>query len=297
MKKFRQLFNKNHEKNGPTEPPAVASAPVAPSIKEAQQRVLNAQNRNKTRPSVLFFTTHKCASTFVSALLDELANQSDYENLNYESAYWELGDQVDASNTHISKFLPQNYDVLFRRHGEIYGPLRFAVDFPGRDKFKHIFFFRDPRDVLVSMYYSFGFTHPEPINSEVRQRFLKNRAEIQALGIDEYVLKKAAENIIPRFERFRGLAQTAPGALFLTYDEFSQHTDVFLRKVTDYLEIDLSEESIEKLSNFASPIQKGAPKLEHKRSGKSGQWKNELKPETADELNRILAPILDYWGF
>lgn len=296
MKKFRNLFNKNHE-NGPSDTSAVAPNVVAPSIINAQKRILFAQNRNKSRSSVLFFTTHKCASTFVTALLDELADQSDYETLNHEAAYWELGDQVDESNMHICDFLTQNYDALFRKHGEIYGPLRFAVDFPGRKNFKHIFFFRDPRDVLVSMYYSFGFTHPEPINSEVRQRFLKDRAEIQAQGIDDFVLSRAAGNLIPIFQGFRELAETAPGALFLTYDEFSQHTDVFLRKVTDYLEIDLSEESIEKLSNFASPIQKGAPKLEHKRSGKSGQWKNELKPETADELNRILAPILDYWGF
>ena len=294
---MKKLFEKLHRSvdEDPT--------PIEPPMQEqelflaAKERVLEANNRPKTHKSFLFFTTHKCASTFVTALLEELADQSDYETFNYASAYWELGDAVDSAGLHIRKFLPQNYDMLFRQYGEIYGPLRFPVEFPGRENFKHIFFFRDPRDVLVSSFYSWAYTHPEPLNTKAREKFLEKRAKLSEEGIDAYVLRQAQEWILPLFTEYRELAETVPDALFLTYDEFSQHTDVFLRKVTDYLEIDLSEESIEKLSNFASPIQKGAPKLEHKRSGKSGQWKNELKPEIADELNRILAPILDYWGF
>lgn len=263
----------------------------------AKNRVRAAHAGSDAFRSVLFFTTHKCASTFVTALLDELDAKSPYTNMNYEGAYWELGDEINSVEVPVEEFLGRNSDMLLLKHGEIYGPLRKPFDFPGREKFKHIFFFRDPRDVLVSMFYSYAYTHPEPIHTQARKIFLERRERTIEKGIDWFVLETTTENLLPRFLGYGEILQNAENPLILKYDEFSAETETFLKKIANYLDIELSDESLTKLTKFASPVRDGAPELEHKRSGRSGQWKHELKPETADKLNELFAPVLGKWGF
>ncbi|SLN49420.1 sulfotransferase domain-containing protein [Ruegeria meonggei] len=262
-----------------------------------KRRILACQTQSNDLCSALFFTMHKCASNFSTTLLIELAKQSPYKSINYEAAYWDLGNQVDQTTTPDHEFMLRHNEMLFSHFGEIYGPLRQPLDFPGREKFRNIFFLRDPRDVLVSMFYSFGYTHPEPLHHEERIRFLKTREEIVAQGIDAYVLKETEGQLLPRLLEYNRLLQSSETSLVLKYDEFATQTELFLKRVTDYLQIDLSAESVERLAQMASPLRQGDAVLEHKRSGKSGQWKDELKPETAKIMNAKFKPALDLWGF
>ncbi|MGK7926886.1 MAG: sulfotransferase, partial [Spirulina sp.] len=119
--------------------------------------------RNLERPrSILFYTSHKCASTFVGKLLDTICKKSQYEIIDYAGTIWGAGDRLKHIESPYELFLERAYSDLYSLHGKIYAPQREYLDFPGRTKFKHIFFLRDPRDVLISAYYSFGFTHLEP---------------------------------------------------------------------------------------------------------------------------------------
>lgn len=47
-----------------------------------------------------------------------------------------------------------NADLLFRRWGEIYGPLRAPLDLPETSAYRQVFFLRDPRNVAVSAYHT-----------------------------------------------------------------------------------------------------------------------------------------------
>lgn len=258
-------------------------------------RILNALENEKRPTSCLFFTVHKCASTFINRLLWALTTETQYELRNYESAIWKLGDELDIAGSY-QPFFEQHYDQLFRLRGEIYGPQRKPVDFPGRANFKQIFFLRDPRDVVVSAYYSFGFSHALPVNAQARKRFLHVRDVIKAQGIDRYALGAADTWVLNAYEGFARLRQSAPQNLFLSYDEFLRDTGQFIDRIAAFLEIEVSPETRTRLVSSASPIQPKTNIASHKRSGRSAQYLEELKPDTVDLLNQKFAEVLAYWG-
>ena len=251
---------------------------------------------SESRPqSCIFFTIHKCASTFVDKLLATISQNSGYSLRNLESAIWELGDQVQIDGAYQPVF-ERHYDQLFRLRGEIYAPQRKPLDFPGRDRFKHIFFLRDPRDVLVSAYYSFGFSHSAPVGEKAREEFLKVREQIITQGIDQYALQATDEWVLDVYEGYQRIRESAPDNLFLTYDDFRLDTGAFIDRIAHYLDIEVPAERKAQLVGNARPEQARENIMSHQRSGKSEQHLKELKPETIEILNDRFANVLKYWG-
>jgi hypothetical protein len=268
-----------------------------------QETILKAKESLDKPPSVLFFTTHKCASTFIPPLFKTITRNSNYKIKDYAGAIWELGDKIDLGQDQELFSIPKQYqfleeaaDELFFKRGDIYVPLRWAVDFPERNRLKHIFFLRDPRDVLVSSYYSLGFTHAWPKNSKSRKHFQAKRKFTQQKGIDNYVLS-VATSWLGRYLKYKQLLETSNSYLYLKYDHFQSDTTDFIKQIIKYLDICVPNQEIEKLSLSATPIQAVKDNTKHKRSGKSKQYLEELKPETVEELNKTFKDILSYWQF
>ena len=261
-----------------------------------QRRLIDA-HRNLGKPaSVIFFTTHKCASTFVSGgLLDTIDAWSDYRHVDYAGSIWSAGDKLPIEGAY-EPFLQQAYSDLYAARGVLYGPQRRPLDFPGRKDFKHVFFLRDPRDVLVSSYFSFAFTHGVPSNSAAEERFRKERQAIKDLDIDSFVLQEANNWVEPVYSDYRELRETASDALFLSYQSFAEDTEKFVTELCGFLDVVPPPGAIGKLAAEARPIQ-SAEKMSHKRSGKTGQFRDKLRPETVNVLNTQLAGVLDYWEF
>ena len=266
---------------------------------ESQQRVLLVSKNNNSQNSTLFYTTHKCASSFMQKILIKLCANGSYVFNDYASAIYQLGNKLDIEQdkkNYLVNFLESNYDRLFYKKNEIYGPLRFPVDFPDRNTFKHIFFLRDPRDVIVSSYYSFGFTHSLPTNEKSKGRMLSIRKEIQQKGIDQYAIDFADE-LVQRYIGFKNLKENCDSFIYLKYDDFTNNTKAFILNLSQYLNVNLSDNELKVLCYEASPIQKNIKKESHKRSGKNGQYVNELKPETQAILNEKFKTTLLYWKF
>lgn len=259
------------------------------------RKVLQA-DKNLTKPrSAIFYTTHKCASSFVGNLFDLLVKNSQYELVDYPSSIWALGNKINPGQNYEA-FLEKAYSDLYSLHGKIYAPQRKYLDFPGRERFKHIFFLRDPRDVLVSAYFSLGFTHSKPKNNASLNKFIQTRNDIQSQGIDNYVLGDAESWIIPLYKQYKHLRETAEESIYLRYDLFAYDTAEFIKKISDFLQLEISEKNIESLIRKARPVQ-ATEAMKHKRSGRSGQYLEKLQPTTIDKLNNILSEILLDWEF
>jgi len=129
------------------------------------KRSSNLVNQFRTRffvpqplESIYFFTLHKCASTLFSSFV--LKNLEGLTHVDYAK-------DLTSGRRSPRKALP------FHDYGIIYGPIRLSND-PENLISRHlikpiyspdfltdkraVFFVRDPRDILVSAYYSFGYT-------------------------------------------------------------------------------------------------------------------------------------------
>lgn len=263
---------------------------------EEKRRLIACNDAAFKPPSAIFYTMHKCASTFQAEVLEEIAKHTAYRHMDYANYIWALGDRINVGSPY-EPFLAMNGGVLFRKHGELYGPQRKYLSFPEQQKFKSIFFLRDPRDALVSSYYSFGFTHGIPRNEQAKEKFLANRKDIQGGDIDAYCLRDAEAWIRPLFEGYADLYERLEDKIFLSYDDYARDTRDFVRRLCEYLVISLPEYAVMALAHRAKPVRASAPVASHKRSGKSRQFVEELRPETVAQLNETLRPILDFWGF
>lgn len=239
--------------------------------------------------SIVFISLHKCATSFFTkTVFKELKELTlvDYQSYQYQ---------------HDDEIMPS-----IREKGYLYAVLRlYDRDHPGYhltdtlldianlENIKTIFWVRDPRDILVSLYYSFGFSHPFSPNQMIQKHQHERRKKIQDMELDEYVLKEAP-NLKWKFEQIDRLRQQLPNHLFLRYEEMVHDFEPFFRTLSSYTGI--NQNLYDDMLTQTRPNQ-DEDINSHKRSGKTQGYKEKLKPETIEELNKILATTLKKFNY
>ena len=239
--------------------------------------------------SIVFISMHKCATTFFShSVLTQLRELTlvDYQTYQY---------------LHEEKIAP-----IYKPYGYVYAVLRlYDKDHPGytmtqqlikpshMKKMKTIFWVRDPRDILVSLYYSFGFTHSESPNQKIKAHQLQRREKKQKMTLDEYVLNEAP-NLQWKFEQIDSLRKQLPDHLFIRYEEMIHDFDTFFQTLSDFTGLD---KNLYEMMYQQTRPNESEDTNKHKRSGKTQAYLEKLKPETIEALNSILAPTLEKFGY
>ncbi len=240
-----------------------------------------------TAPSLLFFTLHKCASALFSTFI--LRRIPGLEHCDF-SRQAHLG-EVDAP-------------VDFRWTGMVYGPLRLSTP-EHLPEFQYVLqplfqssrladaramlFVRDPRDVLIS-YYKYIRTKddfsPNAVTRADQQRSSKRARD---LDVNDWVL---AETPFWRqsFERALDLRRTFPRMTLLRYEDMVDDWPAFAQELSEALELD--EKSMQHIEAQTRPNDIEAPGA-HKRSGKTGQFREVLAPEVIEHVNCDFAHVLD----
>lgn len=253
------------------------------------------------KKSVLFFTQHKAASTFVTNILEQLSRLPDpLRHVNYSSLLGDLGAYVS-----FGKRFPNEHDwycqyapTLFKRTGCVYGPFRYPFFIRDCSLFKKIIFLRDPRDALISRYYSFGFSHGIPKDSQTQKWFLNERERIQAESIDAYCLRMATEWSAPMLDGYmKMIRQSVENPLVIIYEDYVKDPGQTIRQIFDYCGVEAPEKAISELIRQAKPVSESVTVTSHKRSGRSGQYLQELRPETIVGIEMQLKNELEFFGW
>lgn len=84
-----------------------------------QRQLIEAQANFSKPRSVIFYTTHKCASTFIKRLFEVILKKSEYEIVDYASAIFLAGEKLNVDSPY-EVFLEQTYSVLYSLHGKVY---------------------------------------------------------------------------------------------------------------------------------------------------------------------------------
>tara|TARA_Y100000389_G_C17456812_1_gene518687 strand:- start:2315 stop:3178 length:864 start_codon:yes stop_codon:yes gene_type:complete len=267
-------------------------------LTKKQKRVLNRYKPqvNKSLESVIFFTTHKAASNFSNEILKQIENRTEYTLYDYGALIGSLADKLNIKND-FEVYLNKNYKFLFNTHSEIYGPQRKPLKFQNINDYKKIFFLRDPRDVLISAYYSFGYSHPVPNSESLLENFNQKRALIQTQSLDEYVLRESKDWIKPIYMEYKFLKESSKKeCLYIKYNQFVNDTESCIEEIFNFFDFQ-NKDIVKSLATLASPVRENENKNQHKRSGKNNQWKTHLTEKTQEKLNNELNEVLKYWQF
>jgi hypothetical protein len=238
------------------------------------------------KKSIYFITFHKAASSLFG---HEVLNG--FDNLKH------LDPEKKISE--CSEYSFNKHDL--KKHGYIYGPIRLSGTKVGKIKELYeivdetinskraIFLTRDPRDIIVSAYYSFIYSHKLSKNVEMRELQTKNLSTMMNQSIDQYATGEFSHHLLRSFENMFFLYDRCKDKILLRYEDLIHSPDLFISELNNFAKVDRN--TINKLYYASRPLD--LPDVNsHKRSGKTGQYTHELQPDTILKLNKLFDCVL-----
>lgn len=199
-----------------------------------------------------------------------------------------------------------------KKRPRIGGPMRYKLpdDLSKQHHRIHLIIHtRDPRDVLVSMYYSFGWTHTAPEGKE--KEFAEFQQGVRNMTVDQFALESVDDQVqwlTYLISLLEHPPTRQPFVLISTYQRMVENFSAWNRNVCQFLHIGYNQTmALEQL--FIEDMQRTRQRMikpldvtteynssySHVRDGSSGQYNRKLKPETIDRLNSVLESLLhDY---
>jgi hypothetical protein len=247
--------------------------------------------------SFIHMSMNKCATQFVRSVIFDLVDKSGLVKLNLNS----LAFQTDFPYLNLlgeKEF--EEYKKLFLPTGCCYsvfgGPL---LHLGNSDEFRKYIMIRDPRDVLVSEYYSFKYSHPTPIRSSGKySEFMQSQALAKSLSIDEFVLRRIAhmDKLLGEYLSVREVY--SKNTSIWKYEDFIKDKWQWFLELARLLQVELSQAEIK---TFQEKVLGRTVKKEnlrsHFRKGVSGDYKSKLETVTIDTLTTSFSGFLEAFDY
>ncbi len=269
---------------------------------QVEMQLMNGKHQNEnTHPSIIHFSLNKAATQHTKKVLRRCAieNGMTPAHLN-EYAFYTQYPYLTSLN--VEKM--GEYQHLFKPQGYLYTAFGGLVQgIPELEKYKVILMVRDPRDLVVSSYYSISYSHSTPPKTSSRyEKFTQRRQAANQMTIDEYAISESERfyTILHRYKTL--LLDNYPHVYLTSYEEMTSNYQDWLQGLLDACDLTISDELFQTLIEENQRLQ---PKKEnihkHIRKGKPGDHADKLKPETIEYLNTKFAPIFNafnsVWDF
>lgn len=252
---------------------------------------------------IVVFTLHKSGSMFLYQQCELLCQLS---GLAYHSP------NVAGSGLDARRLLSDS-TVWQRRHG-CFAPIRFFVDIPQLQDYAILLHLRDPRDVLVSMFYSYCYIH----NGEVAPD-TGYRRQVAAEGIDAFVLAKASGdsaryrgdygtgghvedligNLPRRYSDYITHLLGKPNVTLLRYEQMVTDYRGWLRQFIAPFPVPERQSLVDRLAAQQSQLfpRRRHDVMTHVRHVTPGDFYAKLQPSTIRRLDEIFGDTLAALGY
>jgi hypothetical protein len=158
---------------------------------------------------------------------------------------------------------------------------------------------RDPRDVLVSEYFSAAYSHAIPVPSadgdDVTRNMQNQRNHALQAGIDASVLWHA-DKIAATLTEYAEVA-FEPTTLLLRYEDYIFNKRMLLHAIADHFRWTLTSQLIDQILSWADLRPTVENPYAFVRRVTPGDHQLKLCRETLDSLNETLSPVMDLFGY
>ncbi|MEH6557742.1 MAG: sulfotransferase domain-containing protein [Oceanicoccus sp.] len=198
-------------------------------------------------------------------------------------------------------------DINFKPQGYVYGPIRLSLDEgpiyehinkPLIDSdillnTKLVAMVRDPRDILVSFYYSITKSHTFSRVSEIRELQETNRERWINEGLEGYLTEKSP-TLNKQFELLISILKSNKNSYVLRFEDMVDDFPVFRNTIRSAF--DLENSALENIYKNTRP-QIAEDEERHRRSGKTRGFKEKISAKQIGELNATLMKSLAYFDY
>jgi len=245
-------------------------------------------------PACFAFSIHKAGSTMMHSMIGQVCSAAGVPAINIPTILFQEGikDREWSNDKALRAFITP---------GRIYHGYRYLPEFlrspeVGLKNCKSVLLVRDPRDALVSEYYSFGgkyFSHTLP---DKNKEIYTNRAdETKSLDIDEYVLLFADKHL-KKLEDYKNFLDFK-NVLLRRYEQVYFDKRGFLTDIFSHFDIIVPENILDGVATTNDIRPQNEDPTKHIRKGTPGDYLEKLHPKTISKLNNIFQETCAWYGY
>ncbi len=159
---------------------------------------------------------------------------------------------------------------------------------------------RDPRDTIVSGYFSIAYSHKVPDSNKenvdgLRESMLKKRELTQAQSIDQYSIENAdsLNGTISKYLQLVG----SPNLKIYRYEDVVMNKQPWIKDMADFLDLELPDKLLNRILKRLDVVPDQEQPDQHVRRVTPGDHKDKLKPETIAYLDEVFADFMKSFSY
>jgi hypothetical protein len=185
--------------------------------------VARAETNKNTRPFLAYFGHHKAGSSSIISILDDVCDEICLRRSGYQNGAYDV---QKTPGYDLKKFVEENkVDFASYRNAD-YDHVKNLTNYRGF----HVI--RDPRDILVSAYFSHLYSHTTKNWGDL----IAHREELQKLSKEEGLLAEMEFSSV-NFEKMYNWNYSLPNVLELKMEDLFQDSQTQFAKIFDFLGI------------------------------------------------------------
>ena len=251
-----------------------------------------------TGPSTYLIGIKKGGSTMLAEIMRDLAPYTDREVFEFSKSAFSSGRSPSNAIEDVGGAL--------RKNGYIYGVFRWL---PENDllrlsmleagssarKAKVLTLIRDPRDVMVSLYYSDAKSHAGRKHVEANKKLNERKEQIAQMDLNDYVRLKTSSIFRHYLRTTQVLA--LENVTLLRYEDIIYDKPKLVRAVSEAMYCDVDDATIEAIAQKNDKMPDSEREAAHVRQVHPGNYLKKLRPETIDLLNNKFKVIINSFGY
>jgi hypothetical protein len=253
-------------------------------------------DRDQAGPAYFVLSVRKCGSSLLNMLCADLARINNRR-------FIDVGGNFFFANVHAEVWSrdPAICDLL--SGGSVYGGFRdmpFALaDHPVFRAGPKILLVRDPRDALVSEYFSFAYSHPIPsrtdLDAAMTDMMEDKRREALNTEIDAFVVKRA-RSMRQTFLDYTEVARLAR-TIVIKYEDYIFRKPELVRLIARHFGFMVGDSQIDEMMKWADQRPAIEQPTAFVRRVTPGDHCLKLRHATIEALDELLKPAMEAFGY
>ena len=235
------------------------------------------------------FGLHKCGSSLLQKIFVDVCTELQIPDISIPEAAFKQGisTPIWSGNESLNDVIRDGYCVRgFRDFPSFLAGNKLL---PQRKK---ILLVRDPRDALVSAYFSFAQSHPLPKKGQLLADIEKQRADIMGMDIESYVVNNAP-TFKNAFNKYQHNIGDNPLLKTYRYEDIIFDKYNWIKDMLNFLDLSLEESKIDEIAKKHNIVPIAEDTSSHVRKVKPGDHREKLSAECIAKINEVLAEVLD----
>jgi len=240
------------------------------------------------------FSVHKCGSTLMHSMIQKACLAANVPAVTLPDIMFNMGEVgIDWMSDPALLSIFQKGLVFFGFRN--LPPVLKQPEAALRDR-RFVLLVRDPRDALVSQYFSFGrkqSSHAVPTKNP--DAFIKQINAVKETEIDIYV-RQAAHGLRNKLNDYRNHLNFDHG-MVRRYEDIYFDKQSFLTDIFDHFGISIRPQIIAQVAQNHDIRPEQEDDSKHIRKGTPGDHREKLAPATISSLNEVFRDVGAFYGY